>query len=356
MSKKYDNVVALAKAARSGKKWDAVFNNAVGASCGSGSVTDLEEIYSTVVNNGKDTLLILAARHGQAHVVGSLLQLSPYNTCCQYPSHHFHAQPRKFLEYKNKVGHCALHEAALSGVAETVNLLLRASAEVDAIKHADWTPLQLACTTHSLNVVDHLLEGNASVHHKNKDGWNALHVASRTGCPDIVHRLLQTSTRCCRDVSNNGRIPLMTAALHRHVQVVELLLGDNQRISSSPTDVTTGGRTCVNALTHRDTCGQTALLAAVIGGSIRIIRSLAEAGANVHDVDDNGMGALHHISRFVLCCHRDCAYFTDLIDIIPIFVSVINSRETHRMLVEMWNTRSICGRGNNQKDTLGSCV
>lgn len=96
---------------------------ALRAACGShGEMCERaasEIISSCVINASKDTLLILAARHGRAHVVGSLLQLQPYSSAL-CPPDQSQPPPRRMLECQNKVGHCALHEAALSGVAETV--------------------------------------------------------------------------------------------------------------------------------------------------------------------------------------------------------------------------------------------
>lgn len=57
--------------------------------------------------------------------------------------------------------------------------------------------------------------GPALLSDKNKDGWNALHIAVREGDVSIVNELLvadqnsgQASTR-----SNNGRTPLHTAGM-----------------------------------------------------------------------------------------------------------------------------------------------
>lgn len=41
------------------------------------------------------------------------------------------------------------------------------------------TPLMLACTKHSLSVVQELVAAGANLRLQNKDGWTAFHIACR---------------------------------------------------------------------------------------------------------------------------------------------------------------------------------
>ena len=86
---------------------------------------------------------------------------------------------------------------------------------MDAQKHAAWTALQLACTKAGADeAVALLLKAGASPLARNKDGWNAVHVAARTPEPvSAVRLLINADPRCLSNVSNNGRSPLMTASL-----------------------------------------------------------------------------------------------------------------------------------------------
>lgn len=79
---------------------------------------------------------------------------------------------------------------------------------MDALKRADWTPLMLACTknnTEALKCVKLLLDANADVEIKNKDGWNALLIACRTGNIDIIKLLIEKNSSTVKTLSKNGR-------------------------------------------------------------------------------------------------------------------------------------------------------
>eukprot|EP00037_Helgoeca_nana_P014812 m.138427 g.138427 ORF g.138427 m.138427 type:complete len:313 (+) comp22725_c0_seq1:322-1260(+) len=151
------------------------------------------------VNGGGDTLLHLACRHGAgAAVVAGLLRVGAA------------------VELENAVGHRAIHEAALCDDAGTVEAVIAGAAEVDALKHAGWTPLMLAASKTgpvAVSIVQQLVGAEARSDLRNKDGWNAVQVAARAGSAAVVRVLLDCQGGTgATNVSNNGRTPLMTAA------------------------------------------------------------------------------------------------------------------------------------------------
>lgn len=46
-------------------------------------------------------------------------------------------------------------------------------------KHSKRTPLMLACTKNSLDIIKYLVEHKADLNQVNKDGWTAFHIAVR---------------------------------------------------------------------------------------------------------------------------------------------------------------------------------
>lgn len=89
-----------------------------------------------------------------------------------------------------------------------------------AIKQADWTPLMLACTKtgeRALHCCEILIQSGGPIllSDRNKDGWNALHIAAREGDTLIVKELLQADLDHLQASlrSNNGRTPLHTAGM-----------------------------------------------------------------------------------------------------------------------------------------------
>ncbi|KAI9319036.1 hypothetical protein BX666DRAFT_1922474, partial [Dichotomocladium elegans] len=87
------------------------------------------------------------------------------------------------------------------------------------------TPLLKASYGGHYHVVQYLLSKNADIHHKDKDGWTALHNACSRGSLPIVRKLLQFGSQV--NVQNKtGHTPLINAASKGHVSVVEYLLDE----------------------------------------------------------------------------------------------------------------------------------
>jgi ankyrin repeat protein len=217
------------------------------------------------INGGDDTLLIMASRHGHSSLCEALLEANAD------------------VEQANKVGHRAIHEAALwsgemyktgSGPA-SMAVLLAAGAQVDALRNAGWSALHLACTKPgSVEVVEQLLIAGASPTLRNVDGWHALHSAARTqGTAAAVRVLLAVDggggggegrERMANNITENGNTALMASALHGTMEVAEQLLAS----MTLPLDM-------------QDSCGQTALHNAIAGGQPAMVRRLLEKGASV---------------------------------------------------------------------------
>ncbi|XP_038054135.1 ankyrin repeat domain-containing protein 16-like [Patiria miniata] len=207
-----------------------------------------------------DRAVHLAARHGHVRVLEFLK-----------------AEGADF-EAANLDGKRALHEAAASGNGNCVTFLLSSSGVlVDPLKRADWTPLHLACTKADKDVIKQLIEHKANPRLRNKDGWNAFHIAAREGHVEILSYLLDSIPDLWDTVSNNGRTPLHTAALHGKLEAVNLLL--------------TRGKYPVD---QADSCGSTPLMDALRDGFVDIAQRLVDQQrADVHKCDILGRTALH---------------------------------------------------------------
>ena len=83
--------------------------------------------------------------------------------------------------------------------------------DLDALKRGDWTPMMLAAAQNQLAAVETLIHHRASTAVVNKDGWNAFHIACRTGHVHIVDTLFQATQRAVQSVSRNGRSALNSA-------------------------------------------------------------------------------------------------------------------------------------------------
>lgn len=87
----------------------------------------------------------------------------------------------------NRPGWTALHYAAINGSSEIVQLLLEASAYVDAESPDDkMTPVMLAAMRGRVAAVRVLRDGGADLSLKNKDGLTAMDLAQRYGQDEVV--------------------------------------------------------------------------------------------------------------------------------------------------------------------------
>jgi len=83
-----------------------------------------------------------------------------------------------------------LHEAAARGHMATVNVLLRAHADVDGANCSGWTPLNIAAFNKRADVVVTLIAAGADVHAGNLRGETPLHGAALYGMVDVARALL----------------------------------------------------------------------------------------------------------------------------------------------------------------------
>ncbi|XP_077357024.1 ankyrin repeat domain-containing protein 16 [Festucalex cinctus] len=211
----------------------------------------------------RDTLVHYAARHGHLNILDYLIKevgtdVEVYNN-----------------DYKRP-----LHEAASMGHLACVSYLLQRGAKVDSLKKADWTPLMMACTRRNLDVIRELIEFSANPLLKNKDGWNAFHIACREGDPLVVRYLLDVTPDVWRSESKTRRTPLHTAAMHGCEEVVGILL---ERCDYTPND--------------KDSCGVTPFMDAVRNGHISLARLLLEKHqASPTTADILGVQPVHQVA------------------------------------------------------------
>nr|CAB3221754.1 ankyrin repeat domain-containing protein 16-like [Phallusia mammillata] len=182
------------------------------------------------------------------------------------------------LEQVNLSKKAPMHETASNGHADIVQYLLSQGAAVDPLKHADWSPLMMACSKrNNLKVIKLLVNAGANSGLVNKDGWNCFHIASREGDTETLQYLHKNNPLLCKEVSKNMRSPLHTAAIHGCTDAVSFLLKE-----------------CQLSYEIIDSCGSLPIMDACRSGSVKTIKILADLcpGA-VYKTDKVGRNCLH---------------------------------------------------------------
>ena len=184
---------------------------------------------------------------------------------------------------KDKDGRSALMYAAAYGNVETVNVLLKAGADV---AYYGGSALMHAAVHGKVDNIDALLKAGADVQAKNNSGATACMLAARNGHALAVNMLLKAGS----DVNakdNNGWTALMYASANGYLETVRALLQAGadvnvQNIRDNSGDTAMGGRT--------------ALMMAARNGHKHIVEALIDAGAD--DKSDNkGRSALMHAAE-----------------------------------------------------------
>jgi ankyrin repeat protein len=171
-------------------------------------------------------------------------------------------------------GATALHWASQWDDDATVDLLIRAGANVNAIDDYAVTPLLLAAQNGSVRVVETLLQAGANPNAALSTGQTPLMTAARTGKPDVVAALITHGADVRAKETTRGQTALMWAAAEKHADVARLLIEHGADVR------------------ERSTAGFTPFLFAAREDDRPMTETLLAAGADINDAAADGTTAL----------------------------------------------------------------
>jgi ankyrin repeat protein len=160
-------------------------------------------------------------------------------------------------------GTTALHWAAYHDDVETVALLVRAGANVNAVNRYGVPPLAQACTNGNAAIVKVLLQAGADANATMKGGESVLMLAARSGNAEAVKALLVRGANP-KTRERLGQTALMWAAAEGHTAVVRELIEAGAELNA-----TLGS-------------GFTAFFFAVRDGHLDTVRAFLAAGVDVN--------------------------------------------------------------------------
>jgi ankyrin repeat protein len=206
-------------------------------------------------------------------------------------------------------GSTALHWAAYWDDEQTVGLLIRAGAKVDAADDLAVTPLWLACANGGrAPTIALLLKAGANPNAAHATGETALMSAARTGNLAAVEQLLAARASVHGTETSRGQDALMWAAAQGHRDIVRALLRAGADVDARSDTrrqlVNTTGNADYIGVMEVEQGGFTPLLFAVRGGHLAVVEELLSAGADVNDRAADGTSALVIASH---SGHRDLA-------------------------------------------------
>jgi ankyrin repeat protein len=222
-------------------------------------------------------------------------------------------------------GTTALHWAVRADDLETIDLLVRAGANVSARNRAGVMPLELAALNGNAAVIERLIKAGADVNKPlNSSGDTALMMASRSGKAEAVKALLDRGAQINAKETWADTTALMWAVSEGNHDVVKLLIERgadvNARTKFVPSATGRGFEGATPVAAKADQAPEqnaggllTPLMFAAREGDMESARMLVAAGAQVNAVDGDGKDALglaifngsYDVASFLIDQHAD---------------------------------------------------
>jgi ankyrin repeat protein len=190
-------------------------------------------------------------------------------------------------------GTTALHWAVYNDDAALVERLVAAGADVNARNDYGATPLSQAAVVGNARVIKRLLSAGADVEAANADGQTALMVLARSSNVEAAKLLLRRGARVDAREAWREQTALMWAAAEGQPAMVQLLIehgadvNARSKVNNWERQVTAEPRNQA-----RPSGGFTPLLYAARRGCLECARLLVKAGADVNEVDPDGVSPL----------------------------------------------------------------
>lgn len=177
-------------------------------------------------------------------------------------------------------GRQPLYLACSRGNTDIAKLLLAQSAAIDA-RMDGHTPLDAACWSGQVEIVEHLIEKGAKVSVVDNNGCSPLFIASALGYEKIAKLLLgKDKSNINHNEKVYGRTALHVATLMGYVSIASILIGEGAEVNL------------------QDSEGHTALHVAIFRRIPRLVTRYLDGGSKIDIQDHHGWTALHFVARF----------------------------------------------------------
>jgi len=164
----------------------------------------------------------------------------------------------------------ALHQAALGGSVEIVDICLNHGLDINGAGVQGQTPLYLASMGGHVDVIRHLVERGGDTHGVSRSGNTLLHIAAYQGHTGALDALIGLGLDVNAAPNQYGHTPLMAALWFNHFDAVQLLIDRGANIQ------------------HRDSHGESLLHNAAAQGNFDLAQLFIEHGLDVNVTDNNG--------------------------------------------------------------------
>jgi len=232
-----------------------------------------------IINNlGLIDLLCQASSKGKKSLVQQILKF--YDSIIGESDHVCIPLVKQVDRIRKKT---ALMYACETGYAQIVQILLDSQASVDVQDYAGWTALMLACHGGYTSIVSKLLDCKAVANIEDSEGMTAFMIACKQGHLDIVQLLLEQDVDLLTPCTiKTQKTALMYASENGHGPIVRALLSHHQN-----------GLGTSDIVNRIDVDGWTSLMMASLHDHVQVFRLLCEYGANMNAISKRGQTAFN---------------------------------------------------------------
>ncbi|XP_060582122.1 caskin-2-like isoform X1 [Ruditapes philippinarum] len=264
---------------------------------------------------GKDQDVILAVRNRDVNFLTKLLQKSHRSSS---KLKHKSSTKKVNVNYQDGDGMSGLHQAALMGHTEIMELLLENGATVSLKDNKGMIALHYAAWQGKSEPVHILLDWKSPSNEQALGGETPLHLACQHGHFDVVNLLLLHHASPIL-LNKEKKSPLDLACEFGRYRVVDLLLRSNlcsPLLTSNLNDMTDGKSTCLHLAAknghsdiirlllqgginiNRTTLQGTCLHEAALFGKTDVVKLLLDCGVDVNKVNSYDQTALDIVNKF----------------------------------------------------------
>ena len=198
------------------------------------------------------------------------------------------------LHSKNEMGNTPLHLACMKGLTKAIHSLLNCKAKADVKNKKGETPLHVAAYSANISpetanaLVQYTIKTHAweSLHDKDLDGNNCLHIAGKFASPEVLWEFRFVRMN---DKDKDGLLPLHEAVRPGQEEALEMMLDIYE---SRNRDASINESSYVSR--------ETVLHLAADEGHARCVKRLIDLGADISAKDVNGDTTLHRLIKAIV--------------------------------------------------------
>ncbi|KAN0042347.1 hypothetical protein ACTFIV_004910 [Dictyostelium citrinum] len=191
---------------------------------------------------------------------------------------------------------------------KVLEILQKEPNSINSVDSLNWTPLHVAVSNKSIEVVNLLLERNIEVSIKNNKGYTAFHIAACNGNLNIIEKMISMNRVPNGNIlSNDMETSLFLSITNNHFEIAEKIIDYYHNIYANNKEKEIEFKKMIDQFNVH---GVSPLIMSVLRKNLKMIKKLIEVGADINSFKKDNSTSLH------------CAAIIDFTEAIEYILSV----------------------------------